>query len=208
MNLPEFSLEPQHPLKNNFKCFISYSSQNENQVSIVYAILSGVSSDILILDVNENTDKQMNMGRTVLSYIDQCDLFVCTVTPTSVTVKNPSCIEGGGVDVYTLTISNNVMIELGYAMNSLKNGEIQLFVESGSEKDFKRIKPSLIDGDEYKTYTKSECIIQYIQNELDLFYENDCHCCYNGVKKYVLQYGVYFKNKIQFVRGVEHSILV
>lgn len=178
--LPELSL-PRYSLKDNFKCFISYSSQDENQVSIVDAILSGVSSDISILNVSEKRDKQMNMGRTVLSYIDQCDLFVCIVTPTSTEVKNPSCIEGG--DVYTLTINNNVMIELGYAMNSLKNDEIQLFVESDTEKDFKRIKPSLIDGDGYKTYTNSECIIQYIKNERDLFYLSR----YNGVKKYVLQ---------------------
>lgn len=186
MKLSKLSLNPRHSLKNNFKCFVSYSSQDENQVSIVDAILSGVSSDILILDVNGKTDKKMNMGRTVLSYIDQCDLFVCIVTPTSVKVENPSCIEGGG-DAYMLTINNNVMIELGYAMNRVKNGEIQLFVESGTEKDFKRIKPSLIEGDEYKTYINSECIIQYIQNERDSFYENDCHCCYDGVKKYVLQ---------------------
>lgn len=181
--------------KVEYNCFISYSSKDGNQEDVFHKICNDISKDITILDVDiKDTGINENMRNSVLSNISKCQLFICILTPTYTDIPEISSeFKFGNVNIFIESqngkyeFNSNVMLELGYAMSCVQEEYIHCFIELGTEKEFMKIRPSLLDDIKYEIYSCGKCITEFIEKKFDDYNKNHDHDCYNGLNKYILQ---------------------
>jgi hypothetical protein len=181
---------------NTMKIFYARSTYKCTINDTYYKICSSFENDdtIDIIDV-DNSDEPILLDK-IKKLINECDLFVCDVTP--------DYIEP---DTNNMWVNHNVMLELGYAISKMNENNIIVMLDTTITKS----RPSIIEGfcyTEYKYDNGDEYYLDIIDKIKKISEENNYYGNDNGWKNfdYVLSdrflemivplTGVYLKNYI------------
>ena len=166
-------------IKNSYDIFIAHSSQDENQKNLYYKICEKYeNSEINIIDVDSDENLNNILHKSILSKINECNLFICILTPEclinseskeTIELKESTALEIESIKIEEPSLNYNVLLELGYALSCIDHEYITLFIDNSCQKDFNKIKPSMISSMKYKTYLNEEDIIEYIDSQFNLF---------------------------------------
>jgi hypothetical protein len=145
-----------------FYSFSNHGNSGNTMEQVDKKINEQYNEQITICDIKES--RETNLLNKIFDMIDNCDLFVCDLTPDKL-------VQNDYDDNKTEYWSPNVMIELGYAMAKQNKLNIVLFVDN-------KVKiPSMLRGVYYEKFLEenasSDDIFEYIVNNYNEVYTKE-----------------------------------
>jgi hypothetical protein len=143
------------------KIFYAHSSDEEGTIYKTFKnICDSINKDNIII-INVNNSKEALLIDAITESINECDLFICDITPDYEYFDN-------------ILVNSNVMFELGYAYkNILKENIIILLDENKTKK-----RPSILEGYLYIAYFYDSENTVYCDNIIKVINEK-----INNIKK-------------------------
>lgn len=147
-----------------FNLFVSYSS---DQFDIYNNICEKYKdTNINIIDVSEKyTSVNDKLCENILQQINNTHIFISILIP--IKINSKTFINNKEQIVETLSINNNVLLELGYAYSCLEFNNISIFIENDEykKKKFEELRCSMLSQNKYNTYDDHGTLIEFILNE-------------------------------------------
>lgn len=144
-------------LKVKYNIFISCDFKNANIYEDYLKLCEhfDLTDKMAIIDVINDYPTNFNesLCENILNKINDSELFICIMTPKYNDEKQ------------IFEISNNILLELGYAISQKKADNIYIFIEQNTEKEFNQIKPSLLMHTKYFKYSDINDIIEFIEKK-------------------------------------------
>ena len=136
------------------KIFYTHSSNEEDTIYKTFKnICDSIDKDNKII-INVNNSKEALLIDAITDSINDCDLFICDITPDYEYFDN-------------ILVNSNVMFELGYAYkNILKENIIILLDENKTKK-----RPSILEGYLYTAYLYDSENIDYCDDIIKVINE-------------------------------------
>lgn len=160
--------------------FYSYSNNNDISFELYNKINEELIDEIIDVDKSNNNNQLFNK---ISNYIDNCNIFVCDITPDFIFNNNdqklwyPSETNNTiPINYLKYFISPNVMLELGYYLKINKNNNLILLCDKNKTGGKSDLIPSMLRGFYIHYYDSSDqeeykSIIENI-NEIKNDYDN------------------------------------
>lgn len=140
--------------------FYSYSNNNDISVELYNKINEKLNEEIIDVDKSNNNNQLFNK---ISNYIDDCNIFVCDITPDYIFNSNDQKLWYPSETNNTIPISDlkyfispNVMLELGYYFKINKNNNLILLCDINKTNKISDLIPSMLQGFFIHYYNSSD----------------------------------------------------
>ena len=150
------------------KIFYAHSSNEEDSIYKTFKNICDIIDKDNKIIINVNNSKEALLIDAITESINECDLFICDITPDYEHFDN-------------ILVNSNVMFELGYAYKNIPKENIIILLDENKTKK----RPSILEGYLYTAYLYDSENIDYCDDIIKVINEKINDIKQNGKWMYI-----------------------